>query len=299
MNLTAIGIITFKGFHLWVVSAEKFHNPPQHQCQEKTHGTRYGPADIAVFVIRLKPLLFTTVLVFFSTDKRDDDAKDTDHFLMVFLGLGCVVGIALMILQWLVIGHFCLFCMVNHGIVLALAIVTVVSFWSSFSWLSAYQGAKLWAVMFLLCFLVPILGYKLMDQSHFQTFLGIETPQRVVAIIDGQKIALSDVDRDIQITLAELEWRKYEERLEELNEQLIEMEAGGLKSRVRQLIQENVLSNMRITQDDYNAYYDQLKPVHSTLSEQAFRKKVQETLNEDKFKAQLSIYIQQLSGTTG
>ena len=67
MNLTAIGIITFKGFHLRVVSVEKFHNPPQHQCQEKTRGTRYEPADIAVFVIRLKPLLFTTVLVFFFT----------------------------------------------------------------------------------------------------------------------------------------------------------------------------------------------------------------------------------------
>ena len=67
MNLAAIGIITFKGFHLRVVSAEKFHNPPQHQCQEKNHSTRYEPADIAVFVFRLKPLLFTTVPVFFST----------------------------------------------------------------------------------------------------------------------------------------------------------------------------------------------------------------------------------------
>ena len=133
-----------------------------------------------------------------------------------------------------------------------------------------------------------------MDQTRFQTFLGIETPQRVVAIIDWQKIALSDVDRDIQITLADLERRKYEARLEELNEQLLEWEGGVLKSRVRQLIQENVLSNMRVTQDDYNAYYDQLKPVHSTLSEQAFRKKVQETLNEDTFKAQQSNYIQPL-----
>ena len=66
MPYCAIGITTFIIFHLRVVSAEKFHNPPQHQGKKKTNSSRYEPAYIAVFITGLKPFLLTTVLVLFA-----------------------------------------------------------------------------------------------------------------------------------------------------------------------------------------------------------------------------------------
>ena len=67
MQYCAIGITTFIIFHLRVVSAEKFHNPPQHQGKKKTNSSRYEPAYIAVVITGLKPFLLTTVLVLFAT----------------------------------------------------------------------------------------------------------------------------------------------------------------------------------------------------------------------------------------
>ncbi len=203
----------------------------------------------------------------------------------------------LIYLQAAVIKHWCPFCLLSAALILS---IFITNFWHNAisKNLASLLKNPNWRLVpkSMLCLpILPSVIFLGMERTIEAASIDSIMPDRkVVAHMGERKITLGEVDHAVRGKLYQIEWKRYEARLQWLENELFSMEAARQNLSVRQLIKKNVDDVITFTEEEIQEVYKANKNKLSDMPLESVRDKIVTFLKKRKGKPQREKYYDQL-----
>ncbi len=203
----------------------------------------------------------------------------------------------LIYLQAAVIKHWCPFCLLSAALILSIFITNFCSNAISKNLASLLRNPN-WKLVpkFMLCLLIlPSVIFLGMERTIEATSIESITPDpKVVAHMGERTITLGEVDHAVRGKLKQIEWDRYEARLQWLEDELLKMEAARQNLSVEQLMKKNVDDVITVSEEEIQEVYQANKSKLSDTSLESVRDEIVDFLKRRKVKPQREKYYDQL-----
>jgi protein-disulfide isomerase/uncharacterized membrane protein len=205
--------------------------------------------------------------------------------------------------QAVVIGQWCLFCLLSAGLTTAFFLICLSGCLKTGSFSNAlkqpqmlYQGLP-WA---LLALVLPPLIVLAADQgpSNVKTADKV-SGDKVVGIIGAEKYTLADVDQAIRGKLQQLDEQRYQTRKAFLDEKLIASEASRQGLTPHTLIHREVIANIAVEPDEVQQFISENRSRLPSRISPALTRNIEKRIQQNKTAAARADYVARLKEKYG
>ena len=182
-------------------------------------------------------------------NKKDNLTNESFHnATLAILTPAAGAGIVLMIVQWVQIGSFCPFCLLNSLLLIILFGLSYKQYKGDFKFqLSISQ----WVALVLIA-LLPITVAKEVFKKR--------SLNNVIGVIAGEEVTLGDFKRsDFNTNFLDLNRKINQLKWEFINQKVLELEAKKNNLPLNNYVQSKVLNQISISEEEMRAFYEENK----------------------------------------
>ena len=243
-----------------------------------------------------------------------DTRKKVDAALWIFYisSPGVLFAGYLIYLQAAVIQHWCPFCLLSAALISG---IFGLSLWSriaegNLEFLLRCPNWKFGVKYMLSLLVLPSLVFlgleRILEVFSTSTIMmeqaaGIISAKpinlsdhKVIARMGERKITLENVDDAIRVRLNEIEWIRYNSRLNWLENELFTMEADRQNITVEQLIKKNIEEAITVTDEEIQNVYDANKKQLGNVPFEKMKGQLETLMKKEKAKLKRDKYLAQL-----